>query len=54
MMFWLMFAFLLLVASGFMASAFLPSWRGESKNATAAASIERVNVSAVTAPTRRE
>lgn len=45
MMFWLMFAFLLLVASGFMASAFLPIWRGESKNATAAASIERVNVS---------
>ena len=44
MTFWMMFALLLLVASGFIAFPFLSNWRLSSKNVSAGLSVERANV----------
>ncbi|MAE03812.1 MAG: c-type cytochrome biogenesis protein CcmI [Porticoccaceae bacterium] len=44
MTFWMMFALLLLAASGFIAFPFLSNWRRSGKNASAGVSVERTNV----------
>ena len=44
MMFWMMFALLLLAASGFIAFPFLSNWRRSGTNTSAGLSVERTNV----------